>query len=256
MSVCAAKGSRGRPQTFVRFHAPVASRRSETPAQHKNLTMQKAKLRNQTIIRERKMTIYICGDSTAATYPPENAPITGWGQLLGDYLPNVNVVNKAVGSRSTKSFLAEGRLTDIERTIQPGDLLLIQFTHNDTSDLVWRHTDPNTSFSANLEIYVDTARLHGAIPVLVTPIPRRYWRDGELVDAHGAYPDAIRRLAKKRNIHLLDVTGESMAKFRQMGEEATYPLYTNVEPGLYPPIPTGRRTTRIPSAPGGVFREK
>ena len=101
------------------------------------------------------MTIYICGDSTAATYPPENAPITGWGQLLGDYLPNVNVVNKAVGSRSTKSFLAEGRLTDIERTIQPGDLLLIQFTHNDTSDLVWRHTDPNTSFSANLEIYVD-----------------------------------------------------------------------------------------------------
>ncbi len=120
------------------------------------------------------MTIYICGDSTAATYPPENAPITGWGQLLGDYLPNVNVVNKAVGGRSTKSFLAEGRLTDIERTIQPGDLLLIQFTHNDTSDLVWRHTDPNTSFSANLEIYVDTARLHGAIPVLVTPIPRRY----------------------------------------------------------------------------------
>ena len=104
------------------------------------------------------MTIYICGDSTAATYPPENAPITGWGQLLGDYLPNVNVVNKAVGGRSTKSFLAEGRLTDIERTIQPGDLLLIQFTHNDTSDLVWRHTDPNTSFSANLEIYVDTAR--------------------------------------------------------------------------------------------------
>lgn len=54
------------------------------------------------------MTIYICGDSTAATYPPENAPITGWGQLLGDYLPNVNVVNKAVGGRSTKSFLAEG----------------------------------------------------------------------------------------------------------------------------------------------------
>jgi len=168
----------------------------------------------------------------------------------------VNVVNKAVGGRSTKSFLAEGRLTDIERTIQPGDLLLIQFTHNDTSDLVWRHTDPNTSFSANLEIYVDTARLHGAIPVLVTPIPRRYWRDGELVDAHGAYPDAIRRLAKKRNIHLLDVTAESMAKFRQMGEEATYPLYMNVEPGLYPAYP-GRVEGRhaYPARRGGVFRE-
>ena len=202
------------------------------------------------------MTIYICGDSTAATYPPENAPITGWGQLLGDYLPNVNVVNKAVGGRSTKSFLAEGRLTDIERTIQPGDLLLIQFTHNDTSDLVWRHTDPNTSFSANLEIYVDTAQLHGAIPVLVTPIPRRYWRDGELVDAHGAYPDAIRRLAKKRNIHLLDVTAESMAKFRQMGEEATYPLYMNVEPGLYPAYPDGSKDDTHTQRAGAEFFAK
>ena len=199
------------------------------------------------------MTIYICGDSTAATYPPENAPITGWGQLLGDYLPNVNVINKAVGGRSTKSFLAEGRLTDIERTIQPGDLLLIQFTHNDTSDLVWRHTDPNTSFSANLEIFVDTARLHGAIPVLVTPIPRRYWRDGELLDAHGAYPDVIRRLAKKRNIPLLDVTAESMAKFRQMGEEATYPLYMNVAPGLYPAYPDGSKDDTHTQRAGAEF---
>ena len=104
---------------------PHRSRRSEIPAQHKKSTMQKAKLlQPDTIIRRKKMTIYICGDSTAATYPPENAPITGWGQLLGDYLPNVNVFNKAVGGRSTKSFLAEGRLTDIERTIQPGDLLV------------------------------------------------------------------------------------------------------------------------------------
>ena len=107
------------------------------------------------------MTIYICGDSTAATYPPENAPITGWGQLLGDYLPNVNVVNKAVGGRSTKSFLAEGRLTDIERTIQPGDLLLIQFTMimgttiflaslivimNLISDLLYKVVDPRIDY--------------------------------------------------------------------------------------------------------------
>lgn len=54
------------------------------------------------------MTIYICGDSTAATYPPENAPITGWGQLLGDYLPNVNVVNKAVAAAAPSLFWRKG----------------------------------------------------------------------------------------------------------------------------------------------------
>lgn len=187
------------------------------------------------------MTIFICGDSTAASYAPERAPITGWGQVLEEYIPGVRIVNKAIGGRSTKSFLAEGRLVAVEKELQPGDLLLIQFTHNDASDLVWRHTDPNTSFAANLEIYVDTARIHGAVPVLLTPIPLRNWRDGQLVDVHGEYPGAIRRLAEKRNVPLLDVLAESMTRLSQMGEEATRALYMNVEPGLYPDYPNGAK---------------
>lgn len=187
------------------------------------------------------MTIFICGDSTAATYAPERAPITGWGQVLGEFIPGVNIVNKAMGGRSTKSFLSEGRLVAIEKDIQPGDLLLIQFTHNDTSDLVWRHTDPHTSFAANLEIFVDTARMHGAIPVLMTPIPRRYWRNGELIDAHGEYPDAIRRVAMQKGVPLLEITLEGMKALRDLGEAAVYPLYLNVEPGLYPAYPNGSK---------------
>ena len=180
------------------------------------------------------MKIFICGDSTAASYAPERAPITGWGQVLGEFIPGANVVNKAMGGRSTKSFLSEGRLVAIEKDIQPGDLLLIQFTHNDTSDLVWRHTDPHTSFAANLEIFVDTARMHGAIPVLMTPIPRRYWRNGELIDAHGEYPDAIRRVAMRKGVPLLEITLEGMQALREMGEEATRPLYMNFDADLYP----------------------
>ena len=187
------------------------------------------------------MTIFICGDSTATSYKPEQAPITGWGQVLGEFIPGVNIVNKAMGGRSTKSFLADGRLVAIEKEIQPGDLLLIQFTHNDGSDLVWRHTDANTSFAANLELFVDTARIHGATPVLMTPIPRRCWREGELIDLHGAYPDAIRRVAMKRGTPLLEITLEGMQALRELGEEATRPLYMNVEPGLYPAYPDGSK---------------
>ncbi len=187
------------------------------------------------------MTIYICGDSTAATYAPERAPITGWGQVLGEFLPGVEIVNKAMGGRSTKSFLADGRLVDIEKAIQPGDLLLIQFTHNDGSDLVWRHTDPHTSFAANLELFVDTARIHGANPVLMTPIPRNYWREGELIDAHGEYPDAIRRVAMKRGAPLLEITLEGMQALRDLGEAACKPLYMNFDAGLYPAYPDGSR---------------
>lgn len=187
------------------------------------------------------MTIFICGDSTAASYAPEKAPITGWGQVLGEFLPGVNIVNKAMAGRSSKSFLAEGRLVAIEQAIQPGDLLLIQFTHNDYSDLVWRHTDPYTSFAANLALYVDTARLHGAIPVLLTPIPRRCWREGELIDLHGDYPPAIRLVAKQRGVPLVDVTALGMEALRDLGEEATYPLYMNVDARLYPAYPNGSK---------------
>lgn len=152
------------------------------------------------------MTIYICGDSTAASYAPERAPITGWGQVLGEFLPGTEIINHAMAGRSSKSFLAEGRLIPVEMAIRLGDLLLIQFTHNDRNDLTWRHTDARGSFMNTLSIYVDTALIHGATPVLMTPIPLRQWENGELVDTHGAYPDAIRELARRRGIPLLEIT--------------------------------------------------
>lgn len=187
------------------------------------------------------MNIFICGDSTAASYKPENAPMTGWGQVLGEMLENVTIVNRAMAGRSTKSYLADGRLTAIEKELQPGDLLLIQFAHNDGSDLVWRHTDANTSFVANLAIFVDTARLRGAIPVLLTPIPRREWREGVLVDLHGEYAPAIRRLALMRGVPLADVTALGMQALQEMGEEATQGLFMNVPPEVYPAYPRGAK---------------
>ena len=164
------------------------------------------------------MTIYVCGDSTAAAYAPERAPITGWGQVLEAFIPGVKVDNRATGGRSTKSFLSEGRLVAIEKELQPGDLLLIQFTHNDTSDLVWRHTDPHTSFVANLSIFVDTARIYGAIPVLLTPIPRRYWRNGVLLETHDGYPDAIRYLALMKNVPLIDIYQQGVSGVSQWAD--------------------------------------
>lgn len=187
------------------------------------------------------MTIFICGDSTAASYKPEQAPITGWGQVLGKFLPGTKISNHAMAGRSSKSFLAEGRLIPIEEAIAPGDLLLIQFTHNDRNDLPWRHTEANTSFASTLSIYVDTARIHGATPVLMTPIPLRQWENGELIDTHGAYPEAIRRLALQRGVPLLDITREGMKALREIGEEAAKPLYMHVEAGVYPAYPKGSR---------------
>lgn len=185
------------------------------------------------------MTIFICGDSTAATYAPECAPMHGWGQLLGEFLHGVSIVNAACGGRSTKSFLSEGRLQEIERALMPGDLVLIQFGHNDGSDLVWRHTDAFTSYWNNLSIFVDTARLAGARPVLLTPICRRYFRDGRLTPTHGDFPEAVRLLAAERCVPLIDMHAMSWAYVEALGDEASRPLYMHVEPGIYPYFPEG-----------------
>lgn len=74
------------------------------------------------------ITIYIAGDSTVAQYKESQRPQMGWGEALGNYFgSNVTVVNKSVGSRSTKSFYDEGRLDEILNMANPGDYLLIQF---------------------------------------------------------------------------------------------------------------------------------
>lgn len=93
-------------------------------------------------------TIYLAGDSTVKTYE-ESQYIGGWGQYLDLFLDeNVNVVNAANGGRSSRSFINEGRLYDIDDAnfkysfsqnngnsigdvIKEGDFLFIQFGHND-----------------------------------------------------------------------------------------------------------------------------
>ena len=185
------------------------------------------------------MTIYLCGDSTAASYSAGEAPLTGWGQMLKTMIPDIRIENRAKAGRSTKSFLSEGLLQRIETELQPGDLLLIQFSHNDESDLVWRHTDPWSSFRNHLEIFADTARQQNAIPVLMTPICCRCWENGKLKESHGAYPAVIRQLAGQRNVPLIDLYTESLELVRRMGEEGSRKLYMHLPSGVYPAYPDG-----------------
>ena len=56
------------------------------------------------------MQIFICGDSTAASYRPEETRMVGWGQLLGDYLPGITVVNLAMAGAARFAAFAARQL--------------------------------------------------------------------------------------------------------------------------------------------------
>ena len=185
------------------------------------------------------MRIFVCGDSTAASYNPEETRMVGWGQLLGDFLSGVTVVNLAMAGRSTKTFLAEGRLEPAGQA-DSGDLVLIQFAHNDENEKKpERYTAPWTEFTENLRFFIRFAREHGAVPVLLTPICMRVWQDGKLQPTHGEYPAAMRTVAEEMNVPLIDLYTESFRIVEEMGEEGSKALFMHFAPGEDPAYPDG-----------------
>ncbi|MFJ5179480.1 rhamnogalacturonan acetylesterase [Streptomyces griseoviridis] len=173
---------------------------------------------------ERGRTLFIAGDSTAAQKYADAAPETGWGMALPFLLGGgLRVANHAVNGRSSKSFVDEGRLDVLLDAVRPGDLVLVQFAHNDEkSDDPTRSTEPWTTYQEYLRRYLDGTRARGARPVLATPVERRRFdADGNAVPTHGAYPEAMRALAREERVPLLDVTALSLALWQELGVEAT-----------------------------------
>ncbi|MEU3609195.1 rhamnogalacturonan acetylesterase [Streptomyces sp. NPDC035033] len=172
----------------------------------------------------RPRTLFLAGDSTAAQKYADAAPETGWGMALPLFLHRgLTVANHAVNGRSTKSFLDEGRLGPIADALRPGDVLIVQFGHNDqkTTDPT-RFTDPWGSYQDNLRVFIDTARARGALPVLATSVERRRFdAAGTAQRSLGDYPAAARELAAAHDVPLLDVEALSLALWQRLGPEAT-----------------------------------
>jgi lysophospholipase L1-like esterase len=169
-------------------------------------------------------TLYIAGDSTAAQKYADAAPETGWGMALPFFLcKDLPVANHAVNGRSSKSFVDEGRLDVILGLIRPGDVLLVQFAHNDEkSGDPTRYTEPWTTYQDYLRRYLDGARAKGARPVLATPVERRRFdAQGNAVTSHGEYPAAMRALAQDERVALLDIQALSLALWQRLGVEET-----------------------------------
>lgn len=185
--------------------------------------------------------VYLVGDSTCATKDLTGQnPERGWGQLFGPLFDtSVVVENHAANGRSTRSFRTEGRWDAVLDSLQPGDYVFIQFGHNDQKTDTLRHAAPDT-YANNLRRYVAQTREKGAIPVLLTPIVRRHFADGKLLDTHGAYPAAVRQVAAEQQVPLIDAGALTRAWVEGLGDEASKACFMWVAPGTCPLYPDGR----------------
>jgi lysophospholipase L1-like esterase len=191
---------------------------------------------------DNQITIYIAGDSTAAIKLPEKRPETGWGEAFQAYFKeNVKIENRAINGRSTKSFINEGHLAKIEKSIQPGDYLIIQFGHNDQKiEDPERGTFPNGDYQDNLSQFIQVANQKNAYPLLLTSVTRRKFEDN-IIDnmSVGDFPTAMIEFAEKYHVPVLNIhkiTTEFMGK---VGNEDSKKYYLHLPPGQSDNYPEG-----------------
>ncbi|RIX49259.1 rhamnogalacturonan acetylesterase [Paenibacillus nanensis] len=168
-----------------------------------------------------KINVYLAGDSTVQTYDREHAPQAGWGQYIADFFSDeVHFRNRAIGGRSSKTFIQEGRLHEILEEIREGDYLFVQMGHNDsTKSRPERYTEPYTDYKSYLKLYVDGARSRGAIPVLVTPVGRLHVENGVFINDFPDYCQAMKQVAAEEDVLIIDLMSRSLEHYASVGYE-------------------------------------
>jgi lysophospholipase L1-like esterase len=148
-------------------------------------------------------TLYVVGDSTANS----NAPLRGWGSEIGAFFDpaKINVVNRAIGGRSSRTFTTEGRWAKVLAELKPGDFVIIQFGHNDAGDYKdprakgrpslkgdgdetaealkadGKTTETIHTFGWYMRRYATDATAKGATPIILSMVPHKVWKDGKIV---------------------------------------------------------------------------
>lgn len=170
-------------------------------------------------MKKYKKLIWV-GDSTVAFNGAGTYPQTGIGQEFDRYIKREYVVfDFAKNGASSKSFYDAGHFEPAVEIMEEGDFLFIQFGHNDEKPKEDRHTDPFTTYQEYLMRYVSAAREKGAVPVLITPLSRRLFReDGAIENSHGEYPAAVKELAEREGLALIDLTEKSRILYEKTGD--------------------------------------
>jgi lysophospholipase L1-like esterase len=186
-----------------------------------------------TASTNQKPKIWVLGNSTVCNYVNHPAHRVGWAQVLPNYLNtnNVEVHNKAISGRSSKDFVSYANgWNSFKDSISANDYVIIEFGHNDeVRNDPALGTLPGSTFERYLSIYVDYSKSVGAIPILATPIERNEWANNAIEPSHvksyGDYPQAIRNLAKSKNIDLVDMTALTTELYERIGQESTTKLF-------------------------------
>lgn len=167
-------------------------------------------------------TIFLCGNSTVVDQ--ENDPWASWGQMITRWFDDqVAISNHAESGLTARTFLGSNRLDKILSMLRKGDYVVCEFGHNDEKehrpgDGPWYH------YVYNLKIFIDRVREAGGHIVFCTPTQRRAFDDEThacILNTHGDFPAAMRMVAERENVPVIDLNGMTKAFFETLGFEGS-----------------------------------
>ena len=165
-------------------------------------------------------TIFLCGNSTVVDQPYE--PWASWGQMIPRWFgPEVAISNNAESGLTAGSFLGSYRLDKILTMMKKGDYVICEFGHNDQKEKM-AGAGAWYNFSYNLKVFIDKVRAKGGNIIFVTPTQRRRFDDAthsKILETHGDYPDAMRAVAKREGVPVIELHDMTRTFFETLGYE-------------------------------------
>ncbi|MCU4674120.1 GDSL-type esterase/lipase family protein [Catenovulum sp. 2E275] len=206
-------------------------------------------------VPDTEVQLFVVGDSTVANYNASSYPQAGWGQVLQYYFEEdeIEIVNKAIGGRSSRSFIEEERWNDVLSEVGEGDYVMIQFGHNDRDRSKAERYTPPADFETYIAQYVNETREKGATPILVSPMVMNAYRNGVLrnvfTEDGSDYAVSMAKVAADMDAAYIDLNAKSWELVNSLGQEqASHYLYLILDAGEYANYPDG-------SADGTHFQE-
>ena len=194
---------------------------------------------------QEKPTVYLIGDSTVKSGKGKGeGGLWGWGNFLPEHfdLSRVTIENHALGGRSSRTFRSEGHWEKVQASLKPGDFVLMQFGHNDSSplndtlrargtirgngdeseeidNLINKKHETVHSYGWYLRRYIEETKAKGATPVVLSLVPRNIWEDGKVRRASADYGRWAAEAAKAGGAHFIDLNEIVAQKYEQASEQ-------------------------------------
>lgn len=196
-------------------------------------------------------TLFYIGDSTVRNGRGDGGNGQwGWGDHTAVYFDStkVRIANRALGGRSSRTFLTQGHWERVLETLKPGDVVIIQFGHNDggalndtsrargtirgigeeseeIENLLTGQHEVVHSFGWYLRRYVSDVRARGATPIIASLVPRNRHENGVFVRDGESYAGWAEQVARAEGVAFLDLNELVAREYDRLGPERVAPLF-------------------------------